>query len=254
MYGKLFRQMYEGSLVKSGWETLVTFQQLIVLANKHGEVDMTPEAIESVTRIPLKFIIKGLKELSKPDPDSRSPQEQGKRIVLLRPNTKWGWRIVNYEHYRNIRSQEERREYMRDYQAKRRADKKLTSVNNVNTELSMSTKAVSSKQEASKPCADARTRECTEILAEFYKDIFQTAVPKDPRLWNNFRAMLKAEPELTPKQFRQLLCNRLATEGANPTEPVHKWIRDIRKWTQPLDRYGKLMPQAPSWATVGMHK
>jgi hypothetical protein len=46
MYGKLFSQMYDGTLATKGpWQALVTFQQLIILADKHGIVDMTPEAI-----------------------------------------------------------------------------------------------------------------------------------------------------------------------------------------------------------------
>ena len=54
MYGKLFVQMYEGTLASKGpWEALVTFQQLIILANRHGEVDMTPDAISRRTTIPL---------------------------------------------------------------------------------------------------------------------------------------------------------------------------------------------------------
>src|SRR4051812_38617001 len=45
MYGKLFRQMYEGSLAKAGWEAIVTIQQLVILADKSGTVDMTADSI-----------------------------------------------------------------------------------------------------------------------------------------------------------------------------------------------------------------
>jgi hypothetical protein len=145
LYGKLFAQMYDGTLATKGpWESLVTFQQLIILADKNGVVDMTPEAISRRTTIPLKIIENGIKHLEKDDKDSRSPAEDGRRIVLLSDNRDWGWRIVNYGHYRKIRSEEERREYHRQYMRKRRS---------VNSDVKESTDgeqsqpiAVSSKQ------------------------------------------------------------------------------------------------------------
>jgi hypothetical protein len=93
---------------------------LIVLANKHGEVDMTAEAISRRTTVPLEIIEEGLKHLQEPDPESRSPDLEGRRIVPLAEHREWGWRIVNYEAYNKIRSQEERREYHRQYYHKRK--------------------------------------------------------------------------------------------------------------------------------------
>jgi len=121
MYGKLFQQMYEGTLASRGpWEALVTFQQLIILANKHGEVDMTAEVISRRTTIPLEIIKKGLEVLAQPDPDSRTPTDSGRRIRLLEGHRDWGWKIVNYEHYRSLRNEDERREYQRNLMARRR--------------------------------------------------------------------------------------------------------------------------------------
>lgn len=133
MYGKIFTQMYEGTLASRGpWEALVTFQQLIVLANRHGEVDMTADAISRRTTIPLEIIKRGIEELAKPDPESRSPELEGRRIVLLDEHRAWGWKLVNYDKYRKIRSEEERREYQRVLMANRRSKaKKLAPVSNV---------------------------------------------------------------------------------------------------------------------------
>lgn len=122
MYGKLFQQMFDGTLATTGpWEALVTFQQLVILADRHGIVDLTPEAISRRTTIPLNIIQKGVAALERPDPESRTPDEGGCRIVRLSDSRPWGWRIVNHAKYRAIRSQEERREYMRQYQRERRA-------------------------------------------------------------------------------------------------------------------------------------
>lgn len=128
MYGKVFRQMYKGSMSMAGWEAIVTMQQLIVLADRHGEVDMTPQAISGETTIPLEIIQKGLALLEQPDPESRSPDEEGRRIVRLNPSRSWGWRVVNYQHYRELRDEEARRDYQRQYWHKRK-DKNSTALN-----------------------------------------------------------------------------------------------------------------------------
>lgn len=131
MYGKVFRQMYKGTLAMVGpWEAVVTFQQLIILAERDGIVDMTADAISRETTIPVEIIKKGIEALEKPDPESRSPDEEGRRIVRLADNRSWGWKIVNKEKYDKIKSDEDRREYQRQYWREKRspnAPKKETS-------------------------------------------------------------------------------------------------------------------------------
>lgn len=124
MYAKVFSSIFDGSLATRGpWQALVTFQQLLVLADRHGIVDMTAEAIARRTTLPLEVIEIGLAELEKPDPDSRRPDHEGRRIVRLNPDRAWGWMIVNYAHYAAIRSSEERRDQQRLYMRKWRAEK-----------------------------------------------------------------------------------------------------------------------------------
>jgi hypothetical protein len=119
MYAKIFESIYDGSLRKD-WKALVTFQQLLVLCDEEGYVDKTPDAISSRTTIPIEIIEHGLNELSSADPDSRSRDEDGRRIVLIAPPRKWGWRIVNYQSYRDIRSKEELRSYWKGQKREQR--------------------------------------------------------------------------------------------------------------------------------------
>jgi len=146
MYGKVFVQMYDGTLGTEGpWQALVTFQQLIVLADKNGVVDMTAEAIARRTTIPLDVVRIGLIALEQPDKASRTPDEEGRRIMRLSETRDWGWRIVNYEKYRTLRSEEERREYHRNYWHSRKL-KASTETQHHSTDSTESTKVVSSKQ------------------------------------------------------------------------------------------------------------
>lgn len=116
MYAKVFSQIFDGTLCTVGpWESLVTFQQLLILADQEGHVDMTATAISRRTTIPIEIIEKGIAALLLPDPESRTPTEEGRRIVPLSEGRAWGWRIVNYKHYRQLKREEDRRSYHRDY-------------------------------------------------------------------------------------------------------------------------------------------
>jgi len=118
----MYQSMYDGTLARRGpWEALVTFQQMLILCDHHGIVDIHPEVISRRTLIPLEIIEKGIEELSKPDPESRRSDEDGRRIVKIDDNRSWGWKIVNYSHYRQIRDTDERREYQRNYMRQKRA-------------------------------------------------------------------------------------------------------------------------------------
>lgn len=119
MYGKLFDSIYDGTLAQD-WRALITFQQMIILCDREGVVDMTPEALSRRTGIPIEHIEAGIAALESPDEKSRSPELNGRRIVRLDDHRTWGWRIVNHAKYREMRSPEDRRAYMRKYMRDRR--------------------------------------------------------------------------------------------------------------------------------------
>lgn len=123
MYGKVFESIYDGTLY-GHWEAIVTMQQLVVLASADGVVDMTPQAIAARTSIPLEIITKGLKTLSEPDPYTRTPGEEGRRIVLLDAHRPWGWRLVNHGKYKRLRNMAEKREADRQRQSEKRSKSK----------------------------------------------------------------------------------------------------------------------------------
>lgn len=121
MYAKVFSQIYDGTLCTHGpWQALVTFQQLLVLADQEGSVDMTSVAIARRTTIPLEIIEVGIEALLKPDLHSRTPTEEGRRILPLAEGRTWGWRIVNFKHYRDLKREQDRRDYHREYWHKRK--------------------------------------------------------------------------------------------------------------------------------------
>jgi hypothetical protein len=112
VYAKVFTQILDSSLAED-YQTRHVFEDLLKLCDINGVVDMTPEAIARRTNVPLEIIKRGIADLEKPDPRSRNPEHDGRRIILLDEHRDWGWMICNYDHYRSIASEEQRREKTR---------------------------------------------------------------------------------------------------------------------------------------------
>ena len=122
MYAKLFKSMYDGTLRGKPYEILV-FTNLLANADADGHADIHPRVIADATGLSLDNVMEALKTLESEDPDSRSPEMGGRRIVRLNDHRSWGWSIVNIAKYRAIKSDADRREQNRASQARFRSKK-----------------------------------------------------------------------------------------------------------------------------------
>lgn len=121
MYGKLFASLYHGTLRGHAHEILV-FSNMIAHADKDGYVDKHWRAIAEECGLSVDEVKAACQKLEAPDPESRSAEADGARIIRVDDHRAWGWRITNYAKYRAIRSEEDRRIQNRD--AKRREREK----------------------------------------------------------------------------------------------------------------------------------
>lgn len=123
MYGKIFDSIYDGSLYGE-FEAIVTLQALVILSDERGYIDLSTKALAGRTSYPLEVIEKGIEVLSQPDPESRSEEYEGRRIIPLEEGRSFGWLVVNKKKYRGIASKEDKRENDRIRIAKKRAGQK----------------------------------------------------------------------------------------------------------------------------------
>ena len=118
MYAKVFGSLWNGSL-RGERDAQLVFIYLLANCNDVGEVEIIREKIVDDTGVGKERtddVHEALNVLESSDPLSRSPIEDGRRIVRLSPERNWGWRIVNYDYYRKIRNELERREQNREAQ------------------------------------------------------------------------------------------------------------------------------------------
>lgn len=120
MYGKIWEMMYTGSLLYNGdesWKAIVTFQQMIILADKDGIVTGNLESLHRKTTVPHDVLEVGIRILEAPDPQSRSRRSEGKRIIR---QDNWGWKIVNYKAFRDARDEHVLKAYWAEQKRKTR--------------------------------------------------------------------------------------------------------------------------------------
>lgn len=115
-YAKLFSSITESSLWSASKETRLLFVSMLARANAVGFVEASIPGLARISNLSREETELALAELMAPDPDDKSGNNEGRRIIKM----DGGWGIVNYEVYRNRRDEEERREYMREYMARYR--------------------------------------------------------------------------------------------------------------------------------------
>lgn len=126
MYGKVFEQMFEGSMYGKGslvfavWSYVIAHQKPNHAAG-YFTVELNPMKLKDCIGEPLDEIKQTLEFLCSPDPNSRTKDEDGRRLVRL---GEFDYRVVNGKKYHDIRKQEERREQNRVSQEKFRKKQK----------------------------------------------------------------------------------------------------------------------------------
>lgn len=126
-YTKLFSEIllstiwYEPDHVRLVWITM------LAMKNDRHEVLASVQGLADMAKVPKEKCEEALGRLSSPDPESRSPEHEGRRIEKI----DGGWYILNGEKYRKRRSAEDRKEYMREYMRKYRNKEVNSNVNNV---------------------------------------------------------------------------------------------------------------------------
>jgi len=129
MYAKLFSRIVHSSLMEEPVEARYCFIMLIAIADQHGDVIGTDTAIARSINIPIEAFTRSIAILMEPDPGSNSKDHEGRRVIASENGR--GYFVVNYKAYRSIKSDDEKRAYMREYMRKRRNPPAVNDVTSV---------------------------------------------------------------------------------------------------------------------------
>lgn len=108
MYVKLFNKILDSSIADNR-KLRHFFTDLLLCSDPDGNVVMTKSAISLRIRATIEEVEWGLNELMKSEDGSGTMDHQGRRIEPLDGHG-YGWKILNYELYRDIKSARQLRE------------------------------------------------------------------------------------------------------------------------------------------------
>jgi hypothetical protein len=121
MYGRHYESTYHGSMRKAGamifavWGYVVSHQKPAKDGNYY--VELNDEELADCIGESVEKIREAITKLEEPDARSRTPDEEGRRIVKV---AQFSYRVVNGAHYQRLIDDEARRAYWRERKAESR--------------------------------------------------------------------------------------------------------------------------------------
>ena len=106
-------------------ETRIVWMTLLAMADKNGEVQASIPGLANIARVDVEACRTAIKIFESPDPDSRTKDEDGRRIQEI----KGGWHILNHEYYRELGSEEDQRRKAAERQRRYRERQKRNGKN-----------------------------------------------------------------------------------------------------------------------------
>ncbi len=124
-FTKLFSSITASTVWCEDPETKIVWITMLAMSDRNGRVWGSIPGIAGIARVSVEGCRIAIGKFLGPDPDSRTKEHEGRRIEPI----DGGWRLLNYEKYRSLRDEEERKEYKREWiKNKRAVDKNVDNV------------------------------------------------------------------------------------------------------------------------------
>jgi hypothetical protein len=217
-YTKLFGSILASTIWREDKNTRIVWITMLAMANRNGLVEGSIPGVADMARLSVDETREAIVKLESPDPDSRSKDQEGRRIVPV----DGGWFLVNHAKYRGKMSKDDRREYMKTYmRAKRSA---------VNSGVSKSKLQLAELTHTDQIQIRSDTEEVQQalVLAEIPKELNWPAFTSAWNKWMDYRRGLRKV-----KDWNQLFSAQLDwLKGFGPVNATEIITRAIRNgWT-----------------------
>jgi len=122
---KLHDRVLMSSIMEEEIHVRLVWFLMLSLADQDGYIEGTTFALARAFNVTREQMDDALCVLTSPDPNSRSEEEEGRRLVEVGPQR---WRAVNYEYYRHLASTEDKAAKNAERQRRFRAGKAAKSL------------------------------------------------------------------------------------------------------------------------------
>jgi hypothetical protein len=176
----LYQQIIGSSIWEAPDHVRIAWITLLAVCNKEGVASVTTSGLARLANISAAHAENAIAVLSGPDPDTLTQANEGRRIARCED----GWKLLNFQKYRDKAKKAALREYNAAKQAEYRSDKSTTKSS---TRNNVKKKAATSEYlPASKETSDDNIR----ILRDGLCGLFDRD-PKDPWSYAEEQAMLE---------------------------------------------------------------
>lgn len=117
---KAHSELVTSSIWEGPYHLRIAWTALMVTCGTNGVSPITEASLYRVANITKDEAEEAIRAFTSPDPKSRTPDYDGRRIERV----SGGFKLLNYFKYRDIRTPEQKNAYMRDYMKKYRKQKK----------------------------------------------------------------------------------------------------------------------------------
>src|SRR5258706_2444320 len=120
-FGMIHEAIFDSSVADDYLVRLVR-TDMTTLADHEDNARMSGKRLSRRTGVPLEIGERAVLRLSPPDPESKTTDHEGRRIIPLDPNNPHaGWHIVSRAYYKRLMSRAQRTQYMREYRETKRS-------------------------------------------------------------------------------------------------------------------------------------
>ncbi len=182
MYGKHFSSTYTGSMVGSGLHVFAVWGYIIANTEKDGHIELNPAILAAILGCSKKEIEAAIQVLTAPDSNSRSKKADGRRLIQ---EAAFLYFVPTYSDYREIRDDEDRKNYMREYMREYRKKEPVnSSVKPGKPPLAHTDADADAKK---KPLSPANAVDCPhDAIIQLYHDVLGDKLPA-VRVWTDAR-------------------------------------------------------------------
>ena len=226
-YTKLFSTIVSSSLWAEDSDTKVLWITLLALSDANGEIGGSIPGLAQIAGIPVDSARTAITRFLAPDPDSRTKDNDGRRIEEV----DGGWRLLNYKVYREKLSQADQKEQARvRKQRQRERDKRDTSV----TERDMSRMSRHTDTDTDTDTKTSTTKSSTDAEAS-----------DDGRAGNRFFTVTREEWDEYAKEIRledpgapwdHYVSNGWKISGR---APMKDWKAALRNWKRNESKFSR---------------
>lgn len=240
-FTKLFASITESTVWCEPDTTRLCWITMLAMADSRGRVFGSIPGLANRARVSVDAARTAINTFLSPDPDSRSSNNEGRRIEAL----EGGWRLINHEKYRAIRDHESIKETKRKWAAKNREKAKEVDQKVDNSVYSRSQETVvdrdrhNAEAEAEADKEESKSTPLSPSALGFEK--FWSAYPKKEAKKDALKAWLAAgingdlDKVLSALEAQKTLKPDWASEKGKYIPLPATWIRG-RRWE---DEVGK---------------